>query len=81
MNANALSTKISEVENKISSASGLVKETDYGAIIKGIVEKYFTTADYNRFTRDILDINETYRCWQKTNWSNRKSCTNVRKRK
>ena len=42
-------TKIKEVENKTPSASGLVKNTD------DIGGKYFTTADYNKFTSDILD--------------------------
>lgn len=31
------------------------QKTDYNAKIKDIMVKYFTTADYNRFTGDILD--------------------------
>ena len=55
MTTTVLNTKISEVENKIPSISGLVKKTDYDAKIKNIVGKYFTIADYNKFTSDILD--------------------------
>ena len=49
-----VNTKIGEVENKISNASGLVKKTDYDAKISEIKGKYFTTSDYNKFTSDIL---------------------------
>ena len=38
-------TKISEVENKTSSVSGLVKKTDYYAKIKHTEKKYFTIGD------------------------------------
>ena len=38
-------TKISEVENKTSSVSGLVKKTDYDAKIKHTEKKYFTIGD------------------------------------
>ena len=48
--------KIEEVQNKIPDVSGLVKKTDYDAKISDIEGKYFTTADYNKFTRDVLDI-------------------------
>ena len=51
-----LNTKICEVENKIPSVNGLVKKTDYDPKIKDIEGKYFTTADYNKFTSDILDV-------------------------
>ena len=50
-----LNTKISGVESKIRDVSGLVKKTDYVAKIKEIERKYFTTADYNRFTSETLD--------------------------
>ena len=56
MTASVLKTKISEVENKIISVSGLVKKTDYDAKIKDIERKYFRTTDYNKFTSDILDV-------------------------
>ena len=49
-----VNTKIGEVENEISNASGLVKKTDYDAKISEIKGKYFTTSDYNKFTSDIL---------------------------
>ena len=51
-----LNTKISKVENKTHSVGVLVKETEYDAKMKDIEGKYFTTADYNKFTRDILDV-------------------------
>ena len=37
--------KIIEVENKIPSGNGLVKKTNYGAKIKYIEKKKFTTTD------------------------------------
>ena len=51
-----LNTKISDVENKIPSVSCLVKKTDYDAKIKDIQGKYCTTADYKKFTCDILEF-------------------------
>ena len=45
----AFNTKLSEVESKIPSISGDVK-------IKDIKGKYFTTANYNKFTSDIRDV-------------------------
>ena len=53
--------KIGNVEIKIPNVSGLVKKTDYDAEISGIQKKYFTTSDYNKFTKEILDahIKET----------------------
>ena len=56
MTTTALNTKISEVENKIPSVRGLVKKTDYDAKVKDIEGKYFTAADYIKFTSDIVDI-------------------------
>ena len=50
MTESVLKTKISEVENKIISVSGLVKKTDYDAKIKDIERKY------NKFTSDVLDV-------------------------
>ena len=46
MTRTVLNTKISVVENKIPSVSGLVKKTDYDTKIKDIEGKYFTIADY-----------------------------------
>ena len=46
MTTTVWNTKISKVENKTPSASGLIKETDYDTKIKNIEGKYFTTADF-----------------------------------
>ena len=43
------------VENKIPDVSNLVKKTDYDAKISDIKSKCFATADYNKFTSQILD--------------------------
>ena len=56
VNTTVLNTKISEVENKIPSVSGLVRKTDYDTKIKDIQGKYFTTADYDKFTSGTLDV-------------------------
>ena len=50
-----MSTKIKELENKISNVTDLVKQTNYEAKISNFEEKYFTASDYNKFTRDIID--------------------------
>ena len=44
------------VENKITDVSNLVKKTDYDAEILYIKSKYFTSADYNKFTSEKLDL-------------------------
>ena len=44
------------VKCKIRNVGGLVKKTDYDAKIKDIERKYFTTADYNKFTNGKLDV-------------------------
>ena len=51
-----MNTRISAVENKTSSVSGLAKKTNYDAKAKDIEGKYFTTADCNNFASDILDV-------------------------
>ena len=51
-----MNTKISEVENKISSVSSLVKKTNYDVKIKSIEGKYWTTADFIKFTSDIFGV-------------------------
>ena len=43
------------VENKIPDVSNLVKKTDNDAKISDIKSKCFATADYNKFTSQILD--------------------------
>ena len=50
-----MNTKVSDVENKISNVTDLVRQTDYNGKIKGIEKKYFTTADYDKFTIQTLD--------------------------
>ena len=47
--------KKKDFENKISNISKLVMKGEYDAKTKNIEGKYFTTADYNRFTSDILE--------------------------
>ena len=41
--------------NKIPDICGLVNKTDYDIKISEIDKKYFTTSDYNKFTKNILD--------------------------
>ena len=43
------------VENKIPYVSSLVNKTHYNAKISDIESKYITKADYNKFTKDIVD--------------------------
>ena len=61
-----LNTKIGKFDNKIPNVSGLFKnktkqtnkqtnKKDYDTKRKDIEVKYFTTADYNKFTSDILE--------------------------
>ena len=42
---------------KIKYLSNLVKKTYYDAKISNIESKFITTADYNKFTKDIVDNN------------------------
>ena len=51
-----LTTKISEVENKIPCVSALVKKTDSDSKVEEIQGKESTTGDYNKFISDILDV-------------------------
>ena len=41
--------------NKIRDIGDSIKKIDYGTKIKDNEEKYFNTADYNKFAIDILD--------------------------
>ena len=50
-----MNTKISEVENKIPNVTNLVKKNDYDAKLFGTEEKYFATADYDKFTSETFD--------------------------
>ena len=52
----ATTTALTAVENKIPNVSNLVKKTDYDAKILDIKSKYFTTADYDGFTNEELDL-------------------------
>ena len=51
----ATTTTLTAVGKKILNVSNVVKKTDYDAKTSVIEGKYFTTSDYNKFTRDILD--------------------------
>ena len=44
-------------ENKIPDVNSLVKKTNCDAKISEIENKYITTTDYNKFTKNIVDIN------------------------
>ena len=54
--SNVLNIKIGEVQIKIQDTSCLVKKTDFNAKILNIEKKYFTTSDYNKFTKKILNV-------------------------
>ena len=51
-----VNTKIGKIENKITDINGLVKKKDYDPKILDTEEKYFTTSDYNKFTKEITDV-------------------------
>ena len=52
----AAATALTAIENEIPDVSNLVKKKkDYDAKILDIESKYFTTADYNKRTRQKLD--------------------------
>ena len=46
----ATTAALTAIKNKIPDVSNLVKKTDYNAKILDIKYRYFTTADYNKFT-------------------------------
>ena len=52
-----LSAKVSEIESEIPSISGLVTSAALTAVQNKIhdVSKYITTANYKKFTKDIVD--------------------------
>ena len=52
----ATNAALTAVENKITDVNNLVKKTDYDAKILDIKSKYFTTADYDGFTNEELDL-------------------------
>ena len=45
---------LTTVENKIPNVSNLAKKTDYDAKILDIENKHITTADNNKFTKDVV---------------------------
>ena len=51
----ATSTALYAVENKIPDVSSLVKKIDCNVKISDIENKYITSADYYKFTKDIVD--------------------------
>ena len=58
----ATNTALTAAENKIPDISSLVKKTttkkaDYNSNISDIENKYIATADYNKFTKNIVDNN------------------------
>ena len=55
MTKSLLNTKIGEAGNKILVVSDLLKKTYYYAKIKDIKKKYFTSANYYKFTSETLD--------------------------
>ena len=56
----ATTTTLTAVENKIPDVSNLVQKKDYDAEILDMKSKYFTTADYNRFTNQKVSF---WRWW------------------
>ena len=52
----ATSAGLTSLKNKLAGFSNLVKKTDYGAKTSDIESKYFTTSDYNKFTREFKTV-------------------------
>ena len=48
---------LTAAENKIPDVNSLVKKTNCDAKISEIENKYITTTDYNKFTKNIVDNN------------------------
>ena len=55
INGLAATAALTAVENRIPDVRNLVKYTDYDEKILDTESKYFTTADYNKFTGQTLD--------------------------
>ena len=51
----ATNTALTAVENKTPNVINLLTRINYDAKISEIDSKYFTTADYNKFTSQTLD--------------------------
>ena len=56
-------TKTGEVMNEILNVIYFVQKSDYDAKTTDVEGKYFTTADYNKFTSDILDTQIKQKNW------------------
>ena len=54
-----ITAALTTVENKIPNVSDLVKKADYDVKIPEIENKDFITSDYNKFTRNTLDVKLT----------------------
>ena len=54
--SDVLNIKTGEVQIKMQDTSCLINKTDFIAKILNIEKKYFTTSDYNRFTKEILNV-------------------------
>ena len=50
---------LSAFEDKILKVSTLVNKADYDVKISDREKKYFTTSDYNKLTKDVLDAKIT----------------------
>ena len=53
----ATNSALTSVENKRPDVINLVKKTNYDAKISDIEVKYITTADYNKFTKNVVSNN------------------------
>ena len=51
----ATSSALTAIENKIPDVRNLVKKADYDRKISDIESKLIITADYNKFTKNIVD--------------------------
>ena len=52
----ATGADLTAVVNKVPDVSNLVIKTDYNVKILDINSKYFTTADYNKFLSQTIDV-------------------------
>ena len=57
INGLATTATLTEIENKIPDVSNLVKKPDYHAKMLDIESKYITTADHNKFTKNLVANN------------------------
>ena len=57
ISGSTITSALTAIENKIPDVSNLVKKTDYDAKVLGTESKYITTADYNKYTKNIFANN------------------------